>query len=127
MRSNGTIKLVSDELKRRIVEEIESGSIGQCEASRLYGIDRGLIFKWLKNYGKLSHQREVVEIVMKDEREKIEQLQSALSDAILKARLYEEVIELASKEYKTDIKKNFSSEASELLRKKGKKSRNSAS
>lgn len=121
-----TIKLVSEELKRKIVEEIESGSIGQCEASRLYGIQRTAIQKWLKSYGRFSHTRKIVEVVMKDEREKIEQLQQALADAQLKIRLYDRMLELASKEYNTDIKKNFSTQASNLLRVREKKSKDSA-
>lgn len=124
--TNGTIKLVSDELKRRIVEQIESGDIGQCEAARLYQISRGAIQKWLRLYGRLPHTREVIEVVMKDEKEKLAELQEALADAHLKLRLYEKMMELAGKEYKTDLKKNFSTQASELLKKKGIKSGSSA-
>ncbi len=104
-RSTNVVYNISDELKRRIVEEIESGEVGQCESARIYGISRATIQKWLKTHGKLPHRKEVVEIVMKDEREKIEQLQQALADAELKARLYEKLLELASAEYKTDLKK----------------------
>lgn len=116
------IKVVSEELKRKIVEEIESGSVGQCEASRLYGINRTMLCKWLKQYGRLPHQRQIVEVVMKDEREKIEQLQGALADAQLKIMLYEKMMDLASSEYKIDLKKNYYFQASEALRKQGKKS-----
>jgi transposase-like protein len=121
--TNGVIKICSEELKRRIVSEIESGEIGQCEASRLYGLNRNSIQKWLKQYGKLSYSRQIVEVVMKDEREKIEQLQQALADAHLKLKLYDKMFELAGDEYQTDIKKNFSTAASELLRKPEKKSK----
>ena len=120
------VKIVSEELKRRIVEEIESGEIGQCEASRVYDINRGAIQKWLKLYGRVEHRRRVVEIVMKDEKEKIQELQQALSDAHLKIRLYDELFELAGSEYGVDIKKNFSGAALEHLNKKGKKSKGSA-
>lgn len=121
-----TIKIVSEDLKRKIVEEIESGNIGQCEASRLYGIQRGAILKWLKRYGKFAHTRKIVEVVMKDEKEKIEQLQQALADAQLKIRLYDRMLDMASEEYKTDIKKNFYTEASNLLRLKERKLKKSA-
>jgi len=119
-------KVVSEDVKRRIVEEIESGSIGQCEASRLYGLSRAAIQKWLKQYGKLRYRTQIVEVVMKDEKEKIEELQQALSDAHLKLRLYDKMLELAGKEYKADLKKNFSTQASELLKGKGSKSKKSA-
>ena len=123
MGTNGVIRIVSEELKRRIVMEIESGELGQCEASRLYGISRTSLHKWLKKYGKMPRHRQVVEIVMKDEKEKIAELQAALADEHLKTRLYEKMLELASAEYKTDLKKSFFSQASESLNAKGKKSK----
>lgn len=63
---------------------------------------------------------------MKDEKEKIQELQQALSDAHLKLRLYEKMFELAGAELQTDIKKNFYTEASERLKKPEKKSKGSA-
>lgn len=119
-------KVVSQELKERIVSEIESGNVGQCEASRLYGISRTAIQKWLKQYGKLRYRTQLVEVVMKDEKEKIAELQQALADAHLKVRLYDKMLELAGKEYQADLKKNFSTKASEALKGKGQKSTDSA-
>ena len=122
----GVVRVAEEGLKRRIVEEIESGEIGQCEASRLYGFNRTALSKWLKQYGKLPHRREIVEVVMKDEKEKLAELQQALSDAHLKLRLYDKMLELAGQEYKTDLKKSFSTQASELLKGKAVKSKGSA-
>ena len=119
--TNGVIRVPSDELKRHIINEIESGQMSQSEAERVYGISRGAISKILRQYGRIPPQRQIVEVVMKDQKEKIEELQQALSDAHLKIRLYDKVFELAEKEYKEDIKKNLSIKASELLTKKGKR------
>ena len=118
-------KVVSEEVKRRIVQEVESGRIGQCEAARTYGISRTSIMKWLRQYGTIRYQTRIVEVVMADEKAKISELQQALSDAHLKLRLYEKMIELAGKEYQTDLKKNFSTQALELLSKKAAKSKDS--
>lgn len=109
-------KVVGEEVKRRIVQEIESGRMSQSEAARAYGLSRLSIHKWLKEYGKLQYRTSVVEIVMKDEQDKIRELQQALADAHLKIRLYDKMLELAGKEYKADLKKNFSTQASELLK-----------
>jgi transposase-like protein len=121
----GTIRIFSEELKRKIVEEIESGDIGQCEASRLYLANRTAIMKWQKQYGSLPRRREVVEVVMKEEKDKIAELQQALADAHLKLILYDKMLELAGEEYKVDLKKNFSIQASDLLKGTGKKSKGS--
>ena len=126
MRTNGVIRVADEALKVRIVREIESGAIGQCEASRLYGFSRGALSKWLRTYGRLSHTREIVEVVLKDEKEKIGELQQALSDAHLKLRLYEKMFELAGKEYNADLKKNFSTRALESLKGKATKLKGSA-
>lgn len=119
-------KVVSEEVKKRIVEEIESGEVGQCEASRLYGISRVSIQKWLKQYGRLRYRTQIVEVVMKDEKGKLQELQEALADAHLKIRLYDKMLELAGKEYQVDLKKNFSTAASEFLKKPAAKSKGSA-
>lgn len=124
--SNGVIKVVSEELKRHIINEIESGDISQSEAERLYGIPRSSISKMLRLYGRIPPRRQIVEVVVKDQKEKMAELQQALSDAHLKLRLYEKMFELAETEYKKDIKKNFSTKASELLASKAKKSRDCA-
>jgi transposase len=121
MRTNGVIRVADEALKRRIVEEIESGEMSQSEAARAYGFNRSAFSKWLRQYGRLPHRREIVEVVMKDEKERLSELQSALSDAHLKIRLYEKMFELAKSEYQIDLKKNYSTQASELLKKKGPK------
>jgi transposase-like protein len=119
-------KVVGEEVKKRIVAEIESGRIGQCEAARLYGISRTAIHKWLKEYGKLRYRTRIVEVVMKDQQDKVKELQQALADAHLKLLLYDKMLELAGKEYKADLKKNFSTQASELLRGKATPSKDCA-
>lgn len=120
------VKVVSEKVKLGIVKEIESGRIGQCEASRQYGLSRSTIQKWLKQYGKLRYRTRIVEVVMSDQKDKIQELQQALADAHLKLRLYDTMLDLAGKEYRVDLKKNFSTQASELLKAGAAKSKSSA-
>ena len=117
------IKYFSEELKIQIVREIESGKYSQIEACRNYGIKRGTVFGWLKVYGKLWGKRKVVEVVMSDQKDKIEELQKALAEAHLKLRIYDKMIDIADKHYKTDIKKNFGTKVSEPLEEKEPKSK----
>ena len=120
------VKRIDEALKRRIVEEIESGRISQSEASRTYGISRTVIQKWLKQYGKLRYRTRIVEVVMSDEKEKIAELQRALAEAHLKVRFLEHIIDFANDEYKTDLKKNFGTKASGGSKEKNKESRRRA-
>lgn len=50
---------------------------------------------------------------MKGEEEKIRELEKALAESHLKNRLYEEIIDLANKKYKTDLKKSYGTSQSE--------------
>lgn len=108
----------SEELKARIVEEIERGSLSIKEASLEYRAKKTTIKNWLEEYGRFRAKRSIVEVVMKDETAKIEELQKALAEAHLKLRIYDKMIEIANKEYKTDLKKTFGTKASEFLGKK---------
>jgi transposase len=115
------LRRFNEALRTRVVKLIEDGSMSVAEAAKEYGASRTVIKGWLKDFGKFKPQRSIVEVVMKDEKEKIEELQNALAEAHLKLRIYDKMIEFANKEYKTDLKKNFGQKASELSKKKGSK------
>jgi transposase len=103
--------------KQKVVGEIERGEINIYQAQSVYDIKgSGTIQKWIKRFGKNHLLRKVVRIEMKDERDKIKQLEqeiralkSALSEEHLKNITLESLIEVAQKHYKTDFKKNFGS------------------
>lgn len=111
---NDTRKSFREDVKRTIVGEVESGRLSIMDASREYGISKSMIGLWLREYGKYRPKKDVVEIVMKSEKDRIAELEKALADATLKARVYEELINQASKALKVDIKKNFGTGQSEL-------------
>ena len=97
----------SGELKQRLVEEIERGHLSVREAARDARTSVTMIQKWLEEYGRFKPKRDVVEVVMKSEQDKIAALEKALAEAHLKLRVYDELITQANKRFKTDIKKNF--------------------
>lgn len=97
----------SEELKRGIVEEIEGGQLSIRDAARDTRAGVTQIQKWIEEYGRFKPKRDVVEVVMKSEKDKIAELEKALAEAHLKIRVYDELITQANKRYKTDIKKNF--------------------
>jgi transposase-like protein len=108
----------SPELKRAIVEELESGHLSLREAAARGHTTVGRIQLWLKEYGKYHPKRDIVEVVMKSEEEKIAALEKALADAHLKLLVHEKIIEVASKKYKVDLKKTFGPQASSSLAEK---------
>jgi transposase-like protein len=103
----GNITRYSEELRKRIVQEIESGELSIAAASKEYGAPKASIKNWLSDYGRFKAKRNIVEVVMKSEKERIAELEKALADAHLKMRVYDEILSLAGKKYKVDLKKTF--------------------
>jgi transposase-like protein len=100
------IKRYDETFRRYVVKEIEDGGLSQADAARQYGISKGLVRIWLEEYGRYRPKRDVVEVVMKSEQEKIQELEKALSEAHLKIRAYEELLKIAEKNQGGSLKKN---------------------
>jgi len=122
----GNIRRFEEALKIKIVEEIESGRLSISEAGREYGAKKSAVKNWLEEYGRFKPKHNIVEVVMKSEQERISELEKALSDAHLKLRIYEELINQAEKKYKVDLKKTFGTAQHESFAKKGTQSKPSA-
>ncbi len=97
----------SPELKQRIVEEIEAGHLSLREAAREARTNAGQVHRWVEEYGRYKPKRDIVEVVMKSEQERIAALEKALAEAHLTLQVYDELITQANKHYKTDLKKSF--------------------
>lgn len=117
--------------KQKVIAEIESGKFSIGEARRVYDI-RGCvtISEWLKKFGKHHLLDKVIRIEMKDEKDKMKelekekkQLESALAQAHLRNLCLEALIESAEEHYGVDIKKNFGDKASKKLSSKAKSRR----
>jgi transposase-like protein len=102
----------SPEVKAAIVEELESGRMSLREAAVRGHTTVSRVKLWIDEYGKYKPKRDVVEVVMKSEEDRIAELEKALADSHLKNMVYEEMIALASKKFKVDLKKTFGSKVS---------------
>ena len=109
----------SQAFKQKVVSEIESGKITVAEARKIYDITGiGTIENWIKKLGKNHLLTKVVRIEMKDEHDKIkqlerhqQQLESALAQAHLKIICLESLLESVEDHYRIDVKKNFGTQA----------------
>ncbi len=97
----------SPDLKQRLVEEIEGGHLSMREAARDAQTTVAMVQTWLREYGRFQPKRDIVEVVMKSEQDRIAALEKALAEAHLKLQVFDELITQANKHYKIDIKKNF--------------------
>lgn len=96
----------SPELKQRIVAEVEEGRLTLREAAQDARTTISQVRVWLDEYGRYKPKRDIVEVVMRSEQERITALEKALAEAHLKLLVYEELIAQANTRFKTDIKKN---------------------
>jgi transposase len=124
-----TIIRYSLAFKQQVVSEVESGELSIVQAMRKYDITGcDTIQRWIKKMGKNHLLAKVVRVEKPQERdqtkvlrERIQKLESALSDAHIKNVLLESLIEVADEYYKTDLKKNFGTELSKRQKGKSKK------
>ncbi len=90
-----------------VVREIEESGDTPQERSKIYGLPITTVVQWVAKYGNVQVKpRKGVFIEMKNQTDKIQQLESALADANLKVRLLEKSLEIAEKEYGFRAKKN---------------------
>lgn len=103
----GSFHHYSPELKQRLVDELEAGQLTLREAAQDARTTVAMVRTWLEEYGRYKPKRDIVEVVMRSEQERIAALEKALAEAHVKLLVYDELITQANKRFKTDIKKNF--------------------
>lgn len=110
--------------KKQIVEELEGGTPIN-ELKKRYDI-RGAetVQKWVKKFGKNHLLNKVVRIETMNEKDRLKKLEQenralkeALADSIIANKCLEILIKVANEEYKTDLKKNFGTDVSGLMKK----------
>ncbi|MBN7813719.1 transposase [Algoriphagus sp. H41] len=111
----------SEALRKQIVGQLERKEMSISEVSREYEVSKAAIYTWLYRYsGTLKKGTQMV--MEKDSQEKnnqelknrIKELEAALGRKSLEADLFRVIVDLASEEYKTDLKKTFGEQASNL-------------
>ena len=101
--------------KQMLVKELEDEGCSIGYLQRKYDVPgAATIQKWVKRFGKHHLLNKTIRVETMDERDRLKQLEEenkrlkmALADAFMAKDCLETVIDLANKEFKTDIKKNF--------------------
>jgi len=118
----------TEEFKRHIVREFESGKFSVKELSLLYGLSFTSIYKWIYKYST-THEKEyqIVELKnssymkVKELKEKIKNLEQLLGQERVKNAYLEKLIDIAEERMNIDIKKNANLKPSDGLSKTKKK------
>jgi len=109
----------SEEFKRMVVEEIESGVMNVTQACRFYGINGAVsIYKWINQYGMNEQKgKKVMIMTHKEEHELVSLrkenalLKKALEDAEFRAIAWESMVEAIEEDLGLEVKKKPWSQA----------------
>ena len=114
------VRIFSEELRKQIVGQIERGELTVAQAKREYSIG-GIqtIYNWLYRYSRtlkkgtrMVMEKDSQEKTSQELRKRIKELEAALGRKSLEADLFRVIVDLASDEYKIDLKKTFGEQAS---------------
>ncbi|SDK89838.1 Transposase [Salinimicrobium catena] len=118
----------SEEFKKQVVADFESGELSVRQLSKLHGIANPVIYRWIYKFSNFNEKGfRVVEMEdssgkkMKEMEARIKELEAALGRKQIQVEYFEKMIELAKTELDIDIKKNYStpqSTGSEKIKKK---------
>jgi len=104
----------SEEFKRSLVAEFESGKFTVAQLGRLHKIKIQLIYNWIYKYSNTNQQGVImVEKAqsstqkMKDLEKRIAELERAVGQKQIKIEYLEKMIDIAKTDLNIDIKKNF--------------------
>lgn len=104
----------SEELRKQIVGQIERKELRIAEVSREYQVSKAAIYNWLYRYSstlkkgtRMVMEKDSQEKTTQELKNRIKELEAALGRKSMEADLYRVIVDLASDEYKRDLKKSF--------------------
>jgi transposase-like protein len=104
----------SEDLKRSIVKDFESGKFSVLQLERLHNIGNPLIYKWIYKYSQSNDLGQRI-VEMKDSstqklkalEQRVKELEQMVGRKQIQIDYLEKMIDLAKEELHIDIKKNF--------------------
>ena len=107
-----TTRIFSEQLKRKLVDELERGSICVKEVCEIYKVSHTSVYKWLNKYSKIYKKNNVVIVEEKSESKKakrleaqVKELQRALGEKQMHVDYLEKLLELHKEATGDDLKK----------------------
>lgn len=105
----------SESFKKEKVKLILKNQLSVTQMSRLYGVTRASIYKWIYKYSDLEKGQKMVvqmeseEFKTKQLQEKVAELERAIGQKQLEIDFLNKTLEFASKEVGYDLKKKYNS------------------
>lgn len=112
-------RIFSEDLRKQIVLEYESGRFSVLELAKLHGTFTRTIYRWIYRYStynkknvKVVESNDSSEMKLRELHARILQLEAALGRSQLEIEFKSKMIELAEKELGVDFKKKFADSSS---------------
>lgn len=114
LRSIRKQRRYSDEFKKQLVQDFESGKYSVPQLERLHGVSNPTIYNWIYKFSTFNeHGFRVVEMKqssnekVKELEKRIKELEGAVGRKQIKIDYLEKMMEIAKEELDIDIKKNY--------------------
>lgn len=114
MKTRGSQRIFSTDLKLELVQEIELGNLRIAEVCRMYQVSRSGVYKWLRKYSDIykGKNRVVVEKrsmskKAKEQQDQIKELERTVGQKQMRIDYLEKLLEEASKRLGEDIEKKI--------------------
>lgn len=108
------MRYFSEELKRKIVNDLDNGTTNIQEVASLHEVTRQTVYQWIYRYSDKHTQgtRMIVELESESKKNiallaRVAELERAVGQKQLERDYLAKVLELASEHYGEDLKKNF--------------------
>jgi transposase-like protein len=118
----------SEEFRKEIVKDFESGKWSVLQLEKLHGVSNSNIYNWIYKYSNFNEKGfRIVEMKdsstqkMKELQARIKELEGAVGRKQIKIDYLEKMMDVAKEQLDIDIKKNFSTPQSTGSGKTGKK------
>lgn len=112
-------RVFSEQLKKKIVKDIEQSKVNVLGASREYEVSQNTVYLWLKKYS--AHLRPSTTLVVqmdseqyrtKELEKKVTELEAALGRKQMEVDYLSKLIDIAGEDLGMDLKKNSGTSAS---------------
>jgi transposase len=109
-----TPRKFTDDFKRQVVKEYESGTFSVRQLGRLYGLANQQIYSWIYKFSTFNEKGyRIVEAKdssankLKEMEERIKELERSIGQKQIKIDFLEKMIDIAKTDLNIDIKKNY--------------------
>lgn len=107
-------RIFSDDLKRKVVKDIEYRKVSIASVTREYLISPQTVYRWINKYSRHLQSGKTLVVQMESEQyrskeleKKVAQLEAALGRKQMEIDFLNKLIDIAGDELKVDLKKNF--------------------